>query len=68
MKTFNQARREKQEEFLIECDSKESLGKESVYLIKAENGEYDSCQCAGTAQMLLDTKYKNVNVWLSKGH
>lgn len=67
MKNFDLKRREQQEEFLNKCDSKESLGSESRYVITCkETGEMDSCQCAGTAQMLLDTKYAKKNVWIEK--
>ncbi len=66
MKAFNEARREKQIEFLDRMDSKEVLGRHSEYSIVAENGKNTSCKCAGTAIMLLSTEYKNVNVYIKK--
>lgn len=68
MKKFNSERRENQLEFLDNQESREALGSQSVYIIKPENGPSESCQSAGTASMLLNTKYQNVNVWINKGH
>lgn len=66
---FNQSMRDKQIEFLDSCDSKEQLGRESIYIISdlRTKQSLDTCQCAGTAIMLLSTTYKNINVWVKKG-
>jgi hypothetical protein len=66
-KKFNEERRDKQIIFLDQCDTQESLGRSSRYLITVdETGENESCACAGTASMLLETKYKNINIWVKK--
>lgn len=65
MKKFNEKQREKQLSWLDKCDSYESLGRSSVYIIKVDFKVVDTCQCAGTASMLLDTKYKDINVFIS---
>jgi hypothetical protein len=64
---MNQKRREQQLEFLDKCDSRESLGKTSTYLITCkELKKTETCQCAGTAMMLLDTQFKDHDVWVQK--
>jgi len=63
---FDQKKRDLQLEFLDKMDGKESLGVSSCYVIYIKNKAVDSCQCAGTAMMLLNTKYQNINVFIKK--
>lgn len=64
---MNEKRRIKQIDFLDRMDSLESLGRVSEYWIVLPNRKIaDICQCAGTAIMLLNTKYKNTDVFVRK--
>jgi len=60
--------RHKQMEFLDKCDGTERPG--SVYVISDATTKQtlDTCQCAGTASMLLMTTYKDKDVLVLKGN